>query len=319
MNQTVAKRILMSVTGWDPSHWVRQFKVHAPDREVVLEPDGRADPSIRYAVVWKQPPGILADLPNLEAIFSLGAGVDHIFRDNQLPDVPIVRIVADDLTMRMSEYVVWQVLDQLRQGNIYRAQQKARVWHEGEQPSARDVTVGIMGLGVLGCDAAAKLTMLGFRVAGWSRSPKAVAGVDCHHGEAGLTQMLGTSDIIVVLLPLTDETRGIINSGLLGKLKRGTPLGGPVLINAGRGGLQVEADILAALDDGRLMAASLDVFETEPLPEESPLWAHPRVFVTPHAAAVSDPRHLVPQMLRQMRQHEAGQPFSDVVDRKAGY
>ena len=314
-----ANRILMSVTGWDPSHWVDQFRARAPDRELALEPDGSNDPSIRYAVVWKQPPGILAGLPNLEAIFSLGAGVDHIFRDDRLPDVPIVRIVADDLTMRMSEYVVWQVLDHLRQGNLYRAQQKAGIWHEGSQPSARDLTVGIMGLGVLGCDAAAKLQMLGFDIAGWSRSPKSVAGVDCHYGEAGLTGMLGKSDIVVVLLPLTEETRGLINARLFDRMKRQTPLGGPVLINAGRGGLKVERDILAALDDGRLMAASLDVFETEPLPADSPLWEHPRVFVTPHAAAVSDPHHLVPQMLAQMRNHEAGLPFTDVVDRKAGY
>ncbi|MEZ5871505.1 MAG: glyoxylate/hydroxypyruvate reductase A [Nitratireductor sp.] len=319
MSSTKANRILMSVTGWDPSNWVDQFRAHAPARAVALEPDGSNDPSIRYAVVWKQPSGILANLPNLEAIFSLGAGVDHIFRDDKLPDVPIVRIVADDLTMRMSEYVVWQVLDHLRQGNIYRAQQKAKIWHEGGQPSARDLTVGIMGLGVLGCDAATKLQMLGFNVAGWSRSPKSVAGVDCHHGEMGLNDMLGKSDIVVVLLPLTEATHGIINAALLAKLKRRTPLGGAVLINAGRGGLQVESDILAALGNGELMAASLDVFETEPLPVDSPLWDHPRVFVTPHAAAVSDPRHLVPQMLAQMQNHERGEPFSDVVDRKAGY
>ena len=312
-------RILFAVTGWDPAAWVGEFAKAAPEREVVLEPDGADDPTIRYATVWKQRPGILAGLPNLQVIFSVGAGVDHIFRDTNLPNAPIVRIVAEDLTNRMSEYVVWQVLDHLRQGPLYRAQQAERVWREPGQPAASEITVGIMGLGVLGTDAAQKLRMMGFKLAGWSRQAKEAEGVTCYAGLEQMPDFLGASDIVVVLLPLTDETRGIVNRDMLATMKRETPLGGPVLINAGRGGLQVEADILAALEADQLMAASLDVFETEPLPEASPLWNHPRVTVTPHAAASSDPRHLVPQIVRQMENFEAGKPLENLVDRKAGY
>ncbi|GIL01227.1 MAG: glyoxylate/hydroxypyruvate reductase A [Alphaproteobacteria bacterium] len=312
-------RVLLAVTGWDPGPWLAEFARAAPDREIVRAPAGPDDPTIRYALVWKPPPGLMSRLPNLAAIFSLGAGVDHVIDDTTLPDVPIVRIVADDLTNRMSEYVVWQVLDHLRQGRLYRAWQARRQWREAPQPAAGDVTVGIMGLGALGTDAAGKLAMLGFRLAGWSRRPKHLAGIACHSGEDGLAPFLGTSDILVVLLPLTAQTRGIINRRTLALMKRETPLGGPVLINAGRGGLQVEADIVEALDNGALMAASLDVFETEPLPATSPLWDHPAVTVTPHAAATSDPRRLVPIMARQMDDFEAGRPLANLVDRKAGY
>lgn len=312
-------RILFAVTGWDPADWLAEFGKAAPDREVVLETDGAGDPSIRYAVAWKHRPGSLAGFPGLKVIFSAGAGVDHLLSDPSLPDVPVVRVVAEDLTMRMSEYVVWQVLDQFRQGRLYRAQQAEKAWRELPQPAASQVTVGIMGLGALGGDAAAKLAALGFRVAGWSRSRKRIEGVECFAGEEALGAFLGASDIVVVLLPLTQETRGIINRRTLALMKRETPLGGPVLINAGRGGLQVEADIVEALDNGALMAASLDVFETEPLPATSPLWDHPAVTVTPHAAATSDPRRLVPIMARQMDDFEAGRPLANLVDRKAGY
>ena len=317
-------RILYAVTGWEPANWLNEFARAAPDRAVVTAPDGPPDPSVRYAAVWKHPPGILSSLPNLQVIFSVGAGVDHIFLDPDLPDVPIVRIVADDLTARMSEYVVWQVLDHLRHGRLFREQQAKHIWAEPNQPSAADITVGIMGLGVLGTDAAHKLRHLGFNVTGWSRTPKQVDGVTCHAGNAQLDAFLGASDIVVVLLPLTQDTKGLVNRDMLMKMKPVTPLGGPVLINAGRGGLQVEADILAALDReegkrGALMAASLDVFETEPLPRESPLWRHPRVTITPHAAASSDPRHLVPQIVRQIEDFEAGRPLQNLVDRDTGY
>jgi glyoxylate/hydroxypyruvate reductase len=313
------RRILLSVSGWRPDSWLDAFRRVAPQREVVIAPASVRDPSIAYAVVWKPPPGSLAQLPNLMGIFSLGAGVDHVLNDPNLPDVPIVRIVSQDLTMRMSEFVVWQVLDQFRLGPRYRRQQLRRQWQELALPSASSVTVGIMGLGVLGADAASKLAPLGFRLAGWSRTEKIIAGVDSYHGDEGLGPFLARTDILVVLLPLTDATVGIIDSRLLDRLKRRTPMGGPVLINAGRGGLQVEADILAALDDGRLMAATLDVFQTEPLPADSPLWSHPRVTITPHAAATSDPDALVGPMVRQMENMEAGRPITGLVDRRRGY
>ncbi|WP_206455257.1 2-hydroxyacid dehydrogenase [Aurantimonas marina] len=299
--------------------WLEALKAAGGDRPIVLEPTTSADTAIDYAVVWKQPPGLLENLPNLKAIFSLGAGVDHILADKQLPDVPVVRIVAEDLSSRMSEYIVWRVLDHFRRGRAYRSQQAQKIWHERMQPAAHEITVGFMGFGELGQDAATKLKPLGFKIAGWSRTEKSVAGAETFAGQAGLDGFLAATDILVVLLPLTPETRGIIDAGLLSRLKRQTPLGGPVVINAGRGGLQNEAAILDALDRDILLEASLDVFNVEPLPASSPLWTHPRVFVTPHAAAVSDPDALAPAVMRQIAAHERGEKLQGVVDRKAGY
>lgn len=309
-------RILLSVTGFNPARW---YELLSAERAVVLEPDGPADPSIRYAVVWKQRPNVLASLPNLKAIFSIGAGVDHLFNDPGLPDVPIVRVVADNLTQYMTEFVVWRVLDHHRQGFLYRAQQPKKVWHEPPQPPAQGVTVGIMGLGQLGRASARALLSLGFRVNGWTRTARPMGGVRCWQGAEGLKPFLAETDMLVVLLPFTPATRRIIDYSVLRGLRRDNALGGAVLINAGRGKLQREADILRALDDGTLKEASLDVFEEEPLPANSPLWSHPRVFVTPHAAATSDPTHLVPPMLAQMAAFERGEPLQNQVDRDAGY
>lgn len=309
-------RILLAVTGFNPQRWHELLSV---EREVVLEPDGPADPTITYAVVWKQRPHILASLPNLRAIFSIGAGVDHIFNDPGVPEVPIVRVVAENLTQYMTEYVVWRVLDHHRQGFLYRAQQKQKIWHEPPQRPAQDIAVGIMGFGNLGRAAARALLALGFRVNGWSRTGNSEEGVTTFAGDAGLVPFLNATDILVVLLPLTPATRGMVDYRLLRELRRRNGLGGSVLINAGRGRLQRDDDILRALDDGTLKEASLDVFEAEPLARTSPLWAHPKVFVTPHAAATSDPAHLAAPMLSQMAAFERGEPLQNVVDREAGY
>ena len=309
-------RILLSVTGFNPQRW---YELLAANRLVTLEPDGPADPTITYAVVWKHRPNLLSTLPNLRAIFSIGAGVDHIFADPGLPRAPVVRVVAENLTQHMTEYVVWRVLDHHRQGALYRAQQARKVWHEPPQRPASDIAVGIMGLGNLGRAAAKALLSLGFRVNGWSRRQQAVAGVATFDGDNGLVPFLNATDILVVLLPLTPATRGIVTYALLRELRRRNGLGGAVLINAGRGKLQIDADIHRALEDGTLKEASLDVFESEPLPASSPLWKHPRVFVTPHAAATSDPAHLVKPMLDQMDAFERGEKLKDVVDFAAGY
>lgn len=311
--------ILISSTGEPPERWRDALAAQLPDEAFVLSPEEGEASAIDYAVVWRQPQGVLSRLPGLKAIFSLGAGVDHVLSDPTLPDVPVVRIVAEDLTNRMSEYVVWRVLDHMRQGRLYREQQAASLWQERSQTAAASVSVGILGLGELGRDAAHKLRALGFRLLGWSRTKRTLDGVETHAGMDGLKACLAASDIIVVLLPLTDETRGLIDDDFLSALKRQTPLGGPVLINAGRGGLQSDEAILRALNDGRLMEASLDVFEDEPLPSASAIWGHPRVFLTPHVAASSDPAALSMLIARQIRRHRAGESLVGVVDRSAGY
>ena len=309
-------RILLSVTGFNPQRW---YELFSASRDVTLEPDGPEDPSISYAVVWKLPSNLLSRLPNLRVIFSVGAGVDHILADPTVPNVPIVRVVDDNLTQHMTDYVLWRVLDHHRQGLLYREQQKRKVWREPPQRPANDISVGIMGFGELGRAAARALLVAGFRVNGWSRSEHSMPDVATFHGESGLTPFLNATDMLVVLLPLTPQTAGIVDYGLLKQLRKRNGLGGAVLINAGRGRLQKDADIVRALEDGTLKEASLDVFEVEPLPKTSPLWNHPRVFVTPHAAATSDPAHLVAPMLEQMGAFERGKPLKNLVDRKAGY
>ncbi|PTM97274.1 2-hydroxyacid dehydrogenase [Mycoplana dimorpha] len=273
---------------------------------------------IDYAVVWKPAADLFSRAKDLRAVFSGGAGVDHVMTLPGLPEVPVVRFVDQTLTTRMSEWVVLQCLLHLRQFRAYEAQNRKRIWRELDQPEAREVTVGIMGLGVLGADAASKLKMLGFDVVGWSRRKKAIDGIETFDA-AGLDDFLARTDILVGLLPLTAETRGLFNAGLFAKLRRNGALGAPVFVNAGRGGSQVEADILAALDSGVLGGASLDVFEKEPLPLESRLWTHEKVFMTPHAAAASDVRALFAHVGRQIERLENGQALENVVDRQAGY
>ena len=312
--------LLFAAPGWDEGPWLKRFAALLPGHEIVTPATLADREAVRAAIVWRHPRGLLAELPQLEAIFSLGAGVDHILSDPRLPDVPIARIVAPDLTARMSEWVVLHCLMHLRQARRYERQQRERIWDDDDdQPAASDVRVGILGFGELGRDAAGKLAAIGFPVAAWSAGPKTAPGIACFDGPAGLEATLAHADILVCLLPLTPATRGMLDTSLLAKLPRHGRLGGPILINAGRGGLQVEADILAALDAGVLKGASLDVFETEPLPRESRLWTHPAVFVTPHNAAMSHPDSVARAVAEQILAHERGEPLRHVVDRGRGY
>ncbi len=312
--------ILLAATGWDNEVWSKKFSDAAPGRKVHVYPDNLTDPDVHYAIVWKHATGALAGLPNLKVIFSLGAGVDHVFRDQQVPNVPVVRVVSNDLTNRMSEYVVWQVLDHHRMGPKYRAQQRAGIWLEDRtQVAAKDVSVGILGLGVLGSDAALKLKALGFHVSGWSRSAHQIDGVQTFSGEAQLGAFLHDVDILVCLLPLTPATANIIDARLISLMTKRGLLGAPVIINAGRGGLQNEADLLAALDEGNLSGVSLDVFQQEPLLSDSPFWTHPKVMLTPHAAAASDPNALVLPIVEQMAAFERGEALRNLVDGKHQY
>jgi len=312
--------LLVALSGWNVEQWVDRLQKKMPGRKIVALGESFDRSAVRYAVSWKHPAGSLVNLPNLSAIFSLGAGVDFLFNDDRLPDVPIYRVVDSDLTNRMSEYVVMHCLMLLRQTRRYEAQQKEILWDDDRfQPAAADIRVGIMGMGELGQDAAHKLKMIGFQVAGWSRTPKQIDGVTTYSGETGLSEFLARTDILVVLLPLTPQTRGIIDERLIRGLAQDGRLGKPALINAGRGGLQKEAGILKMLNDGVLGHAVLDVFETEPLPRDSLLWTHPLVTVTPHNAAMSDPDAIGALVARQIAKLEAGQEPDYRVDRTRAY
>ena len=306
---------------WPVDPWVNAMKKAAPLLDVRSWPDkmGRVE-DIAYAAAWLPPPDVLGGLPNLKVIFSLGAGVDAILGDRTLPkDIPVVRVNDYDLTARMSEYIVMHVLMHHRQQRRLDANQRAKIWDSFPTHAAHAMTVGIMGLGVLGQDAARKLALMGFNVVGWSRSAKQLENVTCFAGASGLSDFLGRTDILVCLLPATSETDGLINASLIRQLSRKGPFGAPILVNAGRGRQQVEADILHCLDSGELYAATLDVFSKEPLPVDSKLWTHPRVTVTPHAAADSEPLTICSYVAAQIARHQQGLPLQNLVDRARGY
>ena len=274
------------------------------------------DPAgIEYALVWRPEPGLLASLPNLKLILSLGAGIDHILCDPRLPrDVPVVRLVDPYLTSAMSEYVALQVLRLHRQDADYRTQQQAELWRELPQKNAGERPVGILGLGAIGQDAGRKLAALGFPVAGWGRTERTAAGFAVFAGADGLSQLLAASEILVCLLPLTPETQGILCARTFAALPRGAGL-----VNAGRGGHLVEEDLIPALDTGQLSAAALDVFRNEPLPPGHPFWRHPRIFVTPHIAGTTNPMTAAAIVLDTIRRFEQGLPLLNRVDPIQGY
>ncbi len=274
------------------------------------------DPAeIDYALVWQPPAGFLKSLPNLKIIFSIGAGIDHLSSDPELPrDVPVVRMVEPGLTQGMTEFVVMNVLFHHRYMLDYLAQQARREWRELVQIPTGQRAVGILGLGTLGTAAAEALRPFGFPLHGWSRTPKSVPGVTCHHGPEGLSALLAASRILVCLLPLTAETEGILNAEAFAQLPRGA-----ALISVGRGGHVVEEDLLAALDSGQVGAVTLDVMRQEPLPPESPFWQHPRVLVTPHIASMTIPESAAESVAAAIRRQRAGQPLENVVDFERGY
>lgn len=314
--------------------WREVFRAEAGGLEI-LEIDEIDDKTaIDYAFVWQPPAGELAKYPNLKVIFYLGAGVDDALNDPDWPRaIPLVRLVDDNLSARMVEYITLHCLMSLRDHSALDALQAAKQWREDIFPAtAVDVRVGIMGFGVLGQACSKILCGLGFQVAGWSTHKKSVAGVTSFAGSDELPDFLEGTDILVSLLPLTEATRGILDLELFRQLRRTRPAGpgrwasqshdqfnGPVLINAGRGGTQKESDIVAALEEGALYSAALDVFESEPLPATSPLWGHPRVRISPHCASVTDPRFAVQRLVRNIRDFEAGKGLENVVDCGRGY
>ena len=314
MAQRVPKLLLLV-----PSHWAGKWGemfARAGIAAIVASRDSYEPGSIDYALSFRPPLGLLASLPNLRAAFSLGAGVDGFLADPFYPKhIPLVRFVDDTLSEEMAQYVVLHVLLLHRQQRSLDAAQKERVWLQSMLPRATaDTHVGILGLGEIGIVCARALIALGFPVSGWSRTRKSVPGVRSFAGESEFPPFLGGSDILVCLLPLTPDTRGILNAKTFAMLPRGA-----FVINAARGGHLKESDLIPAIDAGQLSGAVLDVFETEPLPEASPFWMHPKVTVTPHLAAISDPRAAVQMVVDGIGRSERGEPLLNVVDLARGY
>jgi glyoxylate/hydroxypyruvate reductase len=263
-------------------------------------------------LVATPPPGTFEALKRLKLVQSLWMGVERLLADPAFPrGVPLARLVDPGMVAAMSETVLAHVLDWHHHHYVYRAQQQARRWHRLNQYLAYDRTIGLLGLGELGSDVARKLGALGFNVAGWSRRPKELPGVTCL---TNLDAVLERSDVVVCLLPLTAHTHGILNFRTLRKIK----LGGAV-INVARGGHLVAEDLIQVLDSGRLAHAYLDVFEHEPLPHDHPLWTHPGITITPHTAALTEPRTAIPQIVENVERLRRGQPPLNLVDLDAGY
>ncbi len=294
----------IAVTLPDPEKlvwWRDHLRELLPDHHINNAAEISDPQTVRYAVVWKPPEGLLASFPNLKATISIGAGIDHIAADPQYPaSVPVIKTIGPDMTQRMCEYVALHVLRLHRQLPELQKAQTRKAWHQIVTPTAPDRKVGILGLGHLGCHVARTLTALGFDVAGWSRSGAAPDGVTGFN-ESGLNRFLAQSEILICLLPLTPETKGFLSKPILEQLPKGASL-----INAARGAHLIEDDLLAALGKGQISYATLDVFNTEPLPSDHPFWTHPRVLVTPHTASLIDPVSGGKVIAANIRKLEAG-------------
>ena len=312
--------LLLHLADFNEASWAAGFAAALPGHRVVQRGDDYDPAEVDYIFVWKPKPDAFAGLENLKAVLSLGAGVDALLRHPNLPrDVPVVRFMDADLTQRMSDYVVANVAMHQRLATRFKRDQAARRWKQLYPPACWETAVGIMGLGTLGQDAIRHLKVSGYQLRGWSRTPKSIDGVATFAGADELDAFLAGTDILVNLLPLTPETAGILDYELFTKLRRDGLDGGPVLINAARGGHQKDADVARALQDGTLAAASLDVFEVEPLPADSPLWTLDNCYFTPHIAAASSEVTGVAYFSKAIRDHEAGLPLPNVIDRDRGY
>lgn len=311
--------LLINLGGRGEGSWIEGFRAALPGYRVLGSGDAHDPADIRYYFGFRPGRNDFDGMSGLKAVLSLGAGVDGLLRHPALPDVPVVRFIDDELNQCMADYVLAQVSRHQRLETRFRRDQAARRWVQLYPPPASTISVGVMGLGVIGGFVIERLKGLGYGLNGWSRSARSIEGVTTFHGNDQLDAFLGATDILVNLLPLTTETEGILNRDTFGKLRRGPLDGGPVVVNAGRGKHQREADLVAALTDGTLGAASLDVFEIEPLPPNSPLWALDNCYITPHIAAVSNERTGVAYFARIIRDHEAGKPLINVVDRARGY
>jgi glyoxylate/hydroxypyruvate reductase A len=297
--------------------WTDPLAQYAPWLKVVIHGQDAYKPEdIDYALGFRPPPGLFKTLPNLKVIFSLGAGVDGFLSDKDFPkQIPLVRFVDRTLSREMTQYVVLHTLMFHRTQRQFDRAQAQKQWAQMFPPRrTEDTRIGILGLGEIGTMAGERLRDLDFPVAGWSRTKKTVPGIKSFAGDGELEAFLGQSDILVCLLPLTPATHHILNRKTFAQLPQGA-----YVINAARGGHLAEDDLIAAIDSGHLAGATLDVFETEPLPATSPIWTHPKITVTPHVAAMTDPRVASRTVADAIAGHMKGAKLDNVVDFELGY
>ncbi|MCG8509267.1 MAG: glyoxylate/hydroxypyruvate reductase A [Rhodospirillales bacterium] len=287
-----------------------------PDQEFRVWPDDMGDTDdIEYAVIAVPESGILGSLPNLKAVLSLWAGVDSLLSDPAFPrHIPLARMVDPLLAVDMTHFAVHWVLHFHRGLHRYGALQTQGIWEPEPYPEASERRVGVMGLGVLGTDSAKALAGFGFDVAGWDAIEKSIDGLETFTGQSELAPFLARTEILVVLLPLTEQTRGIINATTLSMMPEGA-----FLVSLARGAHVVDGDVIAALDEGRLERALLDAFVDEPLPAEHPFWGHPKIIVTPHVASTTTPRTAAAEIAIDIRRLLDGELPRHLVDVEKGF
>ncbi len=286
-----------------------------PNLKLEVYPNIKNYADIDFVMVWRHPLGIFSKFPNLKCIAAMSAGVDHILVDKDLPkNIPIVRILDPKMAQDISQYVVANVLYLVKRLDHWQKNQQLKLWHKNPPFSLADKTIGILGLGFLGRQAAAALQFLGLKVIGWSNSPKNLTGVNSYVGQQELTQFLNQTDILICMLPLTPATQNILNAENFSKLQKNA-----YVINLGRGDHLIEHDLIAALDSGQLSGACLDVFREEPLPVNHPFWTHSKIRITPHIASVTNPETATAQILENYRRIQAHQPLLNIVDLNKGY
>jgi len=298
--------------GKNPNAWIKVIQELSSDLKIQVYPDISDPEEVEIAFVWQHPTGILSNFPNLKLISSMGAGVDHIVRDQSIsPDIPIVRIVDDKLTWSMTNYVVMAVLNYHRQIARYKSDQKQKIW-DMSSPEL-DVTIGVMGVGALGFDVIEKLRMMDFSVVGFGFSEKKNLDFP-YYSKNQLEQFLKSVNVLVCLLPLTRETENILNLDFFAKCNPGT-----YLINVARGKHLVEEELITAFDKGYLSGAMLDVYREEPLPTDHPFWEEDRITMTPHIASVTNPQAAAPQLIENIDRIHSNRSLLNLVDRTKGY
>ncbi|GAA0763534.1 2-hydroxyacid dehydrogenase [Psychroflexus lacisalsi] len=306
--------ILLVSTTRDPGKWAKTLKEKNVSLDIQIYPDVERPDDVEFAISWKHPEGLYKDFPNLKVIASMGAGVNHILKDDNLPeDVKVTRIVDDQLTKDMSEFVLLQCLAVSRNLFIHLQDQSEKQWKPKSYQTPKKTSVGIMGYGVLGQEAGKVLKANGFEVYGYANSSKIVDGVQVY-GADELDAFLNKTQILVCLLPVTSKTKGILDLQLFNKLKEDA-----YLINVARGEHLVEADLISAIDRGIIKGASLDVFQEEPLPEIHPFWNHPKIQITPHIASMTDPESVAKQLLENYEKMQNGETLMNEVDVEKGY
>ena len=309
--------VAIQCPGDGPAPWVAALKAEMPgvDARAAKEITGDDLARVDIAITWQAPKGMLASFPNLRLIQSIGAGVDHVLEDDTRPmHVPIARLVDPTMAVSMTHHIVMQILRWHRENDRIERNRADRIWPRNVSFDTRRLKVAILGLGALGTHLSRALTALEITNTGWTRSPREVEGVNTVAGAEALDALLAKATVVVCLLPLTDQTEGILSAEMFAKLPKGA-----FLVNVGRGGHLVEDDLIPALDSGQLSAAALDVFRKEPLPADHPFWSDERIYLTPHIAAEVTPENASVVFAQNIARLRAGAPPTGLVDLDRGY